>query len=1456
MTSLDLTEFTSSQMRAKLFKKRICSALPLISLIVVLLVFWWLKLIGITMAGEAFCGNEEHVHGEACIEKVVACALDHEHLSDCYENKYICGIEEHVHISTCYSNIKADLETAEDWEKTMEDLKLGGIISQNMVLVAESQMGYEESELNFKIGDDGTRRGYTRYGQWYGNPYGEWSTMFTSFCLSYAGATDIPLSSGAQSLRLLWEEEKLYLDASFYKPVSGDIVFLDTDVNGSINATAVITEVTSEGITVVQGNYGQRVDSVSYTYDSGKIQGYGTVSRFSIMTVVDSIVLNGAGTEAENVKPTIATTVNYNTSIFNNNSTFLLYTVGTDGKYYAIDGYANAVEIFIDSSGNITADVDNADSLLWSFSYCGTENSSPTYYIQNLYSSRYLHPYYDSASSHGAILTGRWESALITNGSGVRIKGARQANGYARLQNNATFTDTAAGNASTFYFAKAPERSAVWFDGTNGGLRSLQGSPDTAYFVNSGDVIKLPLEWQSPAKYEYKLNGWYDVVNRKYYPPGAEVTVTGNTVFYADWVAASYDIGKFNDKTINTESTNEFITTRLYDFGALFNALSSNVTVSVTASGHSETWNLVQNGNLNTGDPTLNFIFIDYDAGGDISYPNNRGDANNGQDNATPGLYSQELVDLMFGTDNSFDPETGQGVLGKHYLGLGDYLFRFESDPNGRHFGYYYYDSKYNAASYNQSEGRFYVYDYLERTADTARDGDYADFLPLNSPYVNTNGHNVPTYTYDGEYGEYADGTIHYQYDSKHSGGNDAEGNVNTNYWYGIRSDLNFYIPDEIGSGGNKDIFGSDMHFHFSGDDDVWILVDGELVLDIGGIHGVSDGDVNFSTGVISREGQVIGNLSDFNIQPGDHVLTIYYLERGSSRSNCELYFNLAPRYDFKIRKEDVLTGEVLNGAEFSVFMDKECTVPAELWDNKLSYEREEPSKNVFVVENGIASMWGMTSGREYYIKETKPPNREGYSLSHGIICLTLDHRGYASYTVEILEGENGEVSPGYTVHGLKVDIEKQEAYVVVTNAEDWVKEVTTVKVIKKWNDNKDHSADLPIFYLTVKDPDGTVRRIRQIKLGEDNGWEYTWTNLPKYYVDENNDAAEPIEYTVEEAFYPGYTATINKVDKTMSGDSEWAEAYQFENGEVYILKSSYGCISTASESASNLIWVSEETAKTSDSALWRARVNSDGTVVFTNLAGYNLHLSYRGNSITSSVFTGTTETAHINMKYKQVSGSGIRIYHEYNESWNRNVYYIGNRVLEYNGIYASRESGGVIFTPMVEKKNDIVITDGNFLYEATNIPIDNSNLTKVTVNKLWDLGIITSEQYKTYQINVKLYANGYDTGREGVINIQNGWSLNFEGLPRLDSEGNVIIYTVKEDWDKEGWEIIYSEMTYSGTGYTLSITNRNNAGYGYELPSTGGYGPLPWTLGGASLILISVFGGCILRRKRERRAG
>ena len=184
-----------------------------------------------------------------------------------------------------------------------------------------------------------------------------------------------------------------------------------------------------------------------------------------------------------------------------------------------------------------------------------------------------------------------------------------------------------------------------------------------------------------------------------------------------------------------------------------------------------------------------------------------------------------------------------------------------------------------------------------------------------------------------------------------------------------------------------------------------------------------------------------------------------------------------------------------------------------------------------------MASIWGLSSGTTYYIKETKPPDKAGYSRAYGIICLTLNVQGEASYSVEVIAETDSNGNPlgpsnGFTVHGFRIDEETQEAYIVVTNAPDWVEEVTKVEVEKKWNDRVNHDYDSVTVYLTMTDLNGTVRRIREITLSKANNWKYTWDNLPKYH----EDGVTPIVYGVEEAYKSGYHATIQLITPTGSG--------------------------------------------------------------------------------------------------------------------------------------------------------------------------------------------------------------------------------------------------------------------------------------------------------------------------------
>ena len=127
----------------------------------------------------------------------------HHHTDACYEEVLVCPLPEHHHTVNCLSDQTADIEDEGEW-LAATDTTLSDSWAENLIAVAKSQLGYEQSEKNFKLEtdeyNDEVVRNYTRYGQWYGNPYGEWDVMFLSYCLHYA---EIPQSAVPQKASVL-----------------------------------------------------------------------------------------------------------------------------------------------------------------------------------------------------------------------------------------------------------------------------------------------------------------------------------------------------------------------------------------------------------------------------------------------------------------------------------------------------------------------------------------------------------------------------------------------------------------------------------------------------------------------------------------------------------------------------------------------------------------------------------------------------------------------------------------------------------------------------------------------------------------------------------------------------------------------------------------------------------------------------------------------------------------------------------------------------------------------------------------------------------------------------------------------------------------------------------------------------------------------------------------------------
>lgn len=193
------------------------------------------------------------------------------------------------------------------------------------------------------------------------------------------------------------------------------------------------------------------------------------------------------------------------------------------------------------------------------------------------------------------------------------------------------------------------------------------------------------------------------------------------------------------------------------------------------------------------------------------------------------------------------------------------------------------------------------------------------------------------------------------------------------NFGFGTK----FTIPFTVDPSGT-DKNGNDVTFNFTGDDDVWVYIDGALVLDMGGAHNKASGNINFKTQKAtvttlganakqdnigySGEGRSLNNgsesvvsfqdisvlvegssepisLADYMKQSGTvHTLTMYYMERGMWNSNMSINFSFVPvpsglslSKDVKVENvNDGLKDAVKSTGEFDFAMGTRTSKPSE----------------------------------------------------------------------------------------------------------------------------------------------------------------------------------------------------------------------------------------------------------------------------------------------------------------------------------------------------------------------------------------------------------------------------------------------------------------------------------------------------------------------------------------------
>lgn len=164
--------------------------------------------------------------------------------------------------------------------------------------------------------------------------------------------------------------------------------------------------------------------------------------------------------------------------------------------------------------------------------------------------------------------------------------------------------------------------------------------------------------------------------------------------------------------------------------------------------------------------------------------------------------------------------------------------------------------------------------------------------------------------------------------------GNDSDAD---RYSFGMNLGADFYMPKD-GKVNNQN-----MVFDFTGDDDVWVFIDGVLVLDLGGIHQAIRGTIDFATGNITYDrNQSYGSDRATTINQAfsnagknwdsaaykTHHLSFFYLERGDGGSNCKIRFNLPvkPSKAIDIEKETLGTIDADKQFQFQLFVGSSST--------------------------------------------------------------------------------------------------------------------------------------------------------------------------------------------------------------------------------------------------------------------------------------------------------------------------------------------------------------------------------------------------------------------------------------------------------------------------------------------------------------------------------------------------